>query len=253
MLTNAHSCPITMDSFRLPTQTQGASMKRIVVLVGLSCMAIALCAAQNATAPAASNDSAASSPAQIHGAFPVTLDKGLDSKKAKVGDPVVCKMALGLRSRNGLNIPAGSKVMGHVTQAEAKSKGGSDSSLGIAFDKIEANGQQIPIKGVLQAVGPSVVDHSGPDTGAGASGGVGMGGNSTGGSAGTTAGPQSWNAGNPNAGGSVKMLNAQSQGVVGLKGLELGKDSVITSSGKEVKLDSGTQFMVRAENEEPAQ
>jgi hypothetical protein len=29
--------------------------------------------------------------------------------------------------------------------------------------------------------------------------------------------------------------------------LEMGKDSVIMSSGKEVKLDSGTQMLIRAE------
>ena len=44
-------------------------------------------------------------------------------------------------------------------------------------------------------------------------------------------------------------LNAQSKGVVGIHNLELGDNSVLTSSGKEVKLEGGTQMMVEVEIE----
>lgn len=45
----------------------------------------------------------------------------------------------------------------------------------------------------------------------------------------------------------VPLLNDQSTGVVGIKNLQLGPDGVLTSSGKEVKLDSGTQLMLQVD------
>src|SRR3979490_443818 len=58
-----------------------------------------------------------------------------DSKKCKPRDPV------NAHSREALNvevktvIPRGAKLVGHVTQASARAKGESESSLGIVFDK----------------------------------------------------------------------------------------------------------------------
>jgi hypothetical protein len=49
------------------------------------------------------------------------------------------------------------------------------------------------------------------------------------------------------------LLNAQSVGVLGIKNLQMDKDSVITTTGKEVKLDNGTQMLIRAEIEIPVQ
>jgi len=57
-------------------------------------------------------------------------------------------------------------VVGHVTAAKARSKGDSEASLGIVFDKIElSGGKDMPIKGMVQAVGPNPSAGSGPDTG----------------------------------------------------------------------------------------
>jgi hypothetical protein len=42
------------------------------------------------------------------------------------------------------------------------------------------------------------------------------------------------------------MLTSESKGVLGFKNLEMNSDSVLTSSGKEVKLDSGTQMLIQA-------
>ncbi len=195
---------------------------------------------------------------EIRGAFPTTLVKSLDSKKLKAGDIVVCQTSATLRSRSGLLIPNGTKVIGHVTQAQARGKGATESSLEIVFDKIQlSTGKEIPMKGALQAVGP-VLGDSGPDTGPG--GGLGMGGH--GGNAAdtaTTPGPTNGVAG-PNSGihpladtRSRPILNAQSQGVLGIKNLEMGKDSILTSTEKEVKLESGTQMLIRAEIEKPVE
>jgi hypothetical protein len=49
------------------------------------------------------------------------------------------------------------------------------------------------------------------------------------------------------------LLTAQSVGVLGIKNLRMGKDAVITTPGKEVKLDNGAQMLIRAEIEVPVQ
>jgi hypothetical protein len=45
------------------------------------------------------------------------------------------------------------------------------------------------------------------------------------------------------------ILNPQSKGVLGIHNLELGENSVLISSGKDVSLDSGTQMIVQVEIE----
>src|SRR5579863_995510 len=93
--------------------------------------------------------------AQSHHAavIPVQLSKSLDAKKLKAGDPVEAKTAVELRTGTGTVIPRGSKVTGHITQAEARSNGGSQSSLGMTFDHIALkDGQQVPLKTTIQAV-----------------------------------------------------------------------------------------------------
>ncbi len=43
------------------------------------------------------------------------------------------------------------------------------------------------------------------------------------------------------------MLNAHSTGVVGIKNLELKDNSVLVTGNKEVKLDMGSQILIKAE------
>jgi len=137
-------------------------------------------------------------------------------------------------------LPAGTNVIGHVTQAKARSKGDSESSLGIAFDKIELpGGKDMPIKGALQAVGPNPSAGSGPDTGAAGGNSLNVGNGST-----AAAGPSLGLQAGQQGGG--KILNPKSTGVVGIKNLQL-DNSVLTSTGKEVKLDQGSQMMIKIE------
>jgi hypothetical protein len=171
------------------------------------------------------------------------LVKGLDSKKVKEGDPVICQTIAALHSRSGLLIPSGAKVIGHVTLATARSKGSPDSTLAVVFDKIEVTkGKELPMKGTLQAIGQPVQD-TGPNTGAAGSN-VLMGGDKSGGSPGTTPPPM---AAQPAMGNTARpVLIATSQGVLGLHNLQLDANGVISSPGKEVKLDNGTQMLIHA-------
>jgi hypothetical protein len=189
--------------------------------------------------PAGAQDNSASADTNLHGVIPVTLAKSLDSKKLKEGDEVTAKTAVTMKFPNGLEVPKGSDVIGHVTEAKARSKGDSESSLGIMFDKIQMPGKSLDLKGMMQAVGPNPSAGSGPDTGSM------MGGNNMNAGNGSTAAGGTGIGLQPGKEGPM-MLNPHSTGVVGIKNLKL-SESVLTSSGKEVKLDSGSQMMIHAQ------
>ena len=165
--------------------------------------------------------------------IPISLDTALDSKKRAVGDPVEAKIASPVELSNGTVLPRDAKVTGHITEAKARSKGDSESSLGLVFEKIAMpNGKTLSIKGYLQAVAPNPnADQSG--------GGVDYG--------------SSINRSLQHAGPGMDshtatpVLNAQSTGVQGIKDLALNEDGLLTSPGKAVKLDHGVQVMLRAQ------
>lgn len=135
-----------------------------------------------------------------------------------------------------------------MTQAQARSKGNADSTLAIAFDKIEyAKGEEIPMKGTLQAVAPSLggpaLDTSAepPQLATASHGGVG--GGSSGGS--NPPSTSSVQLAGPNS--ATPVLGPTSQGALGVKNLQMDANGVLTSPGKEVKLDAGMQLMIRVE------
>jgi len=194
-------------------------------------------------------------------AFNAALSSPIDSKKCKPGDPVNARTTEAAKSEGKTVIPKGSKLVGHVTQASARAKGESESSLGIVFDKaILKNGQEIPLNNVaIQAIASaeSGASAAGADidtmggtgasaAGSGMAGGRGaLGGvtSTAGGAAGTVTNTAA-NAGGvaggtlnsaANAGGSIAgaskgavgglnaagQLTSNSQGAFGLNGLNL--------------------------------
>ena len=100
----------------------------------------------------------------ISAEIPVLLAKSIDSKKLKAGDEVDGKTATILHLTDGSVISRGAKVVGHVTQAKARSSGDAESALGIVFDKIDLpDGKDLAITAVIQAVAPN--PNAGVDTG----------------------------------------------------------------------------------------
>jgi hypothetical protein len=214
-------------------------MNRLAMVLTFSLLAMAVCLGQSA--PAAQPDSSAGGKS-LRGAISVSLAKSVDSKKLKEGDEIPTKTLGTLRTSDGITIPSGSIVVGHVTQATARSKGDPTASLGIAFDKIQVSGgKDMAIKGTLQAVGPNPSESSGPQTTASGGNNLNAGNGSTAPSASTGLGMQKGGQG-----GGGTMLDPHSTGVVGIKNLQL-DNSVLTSTGKEVKLDSGSQMVVKIE------
>ena len=216
-----------------------------------------LCLGQRANARPAGQTAAQTSPPQAaapatdekpHGPMPAVLTKALDSKKLKEGDVVTGRITAELHMRSGETIPRDSKLTGHVTKAQARSKGDPESALGIVFDKITLpDGKDMAIKGVLQAVGASLTAGGPPDASPSIGPGM-MAGHEGAQGAGTTPPPMGGGT-TQTSRTSAPVLNGQSKGVIGIKNLELGDNSVLLSSGKEIRLDSGTQLIVLTEIE----
>jgi hypothetical protein len=89
---------------------------------------------------------------------PVTgeLVNKLDSKSAKQGDSVVVKTSEDLKFPGGAEIPKGSKLLGHVTNVQARGDGKENSQIAIQFDRAEVKGgQDMAIESVIQSVSPA--------------------------------------------------------------------------------------------------
>jgi hypothetical protein len=209
------------------------------------------------------------------------LSKPLDSRKCKPGDEVVATVSQDVKADGKVVVKKGSKLVGHITEAKTNGEGQANSSLGIIFDHaVLKNGQQVEMRSVVQAIaaaqtnpassmgddmgamgGGSIASTSSASKGSGLLGGVGSTASATTGAA-TNLGGNVTGAANStlnstaNVGHGVQgALNSHSTGVLGLNGLSLAtqatnatQGSIITSSGKSVHLDSGTQMVLRVTN-----
>jgi hypothetical protein len=230
------------------------------------------------------------------------LTKGVDAKKAKPGDEVTAKTTHEAHFAEGTSIPKGTRLVGHVTQAQAREKGQSESMLGISFDRaVLKNGQSVPLHTSIQAIAAGtsstaanvadepVIAGSGSPAGMGSAsapaprtgglggvtgtvGGITNGAAGTVANAGTVVGAAGSSTGSLGSRG-TGALNTSSQGAIGLPGLTLSnagsvagnavssvsaagtsaasaanasEGAVISSSTRNVKLDSGTQLLLSA-------
>jgi hypothetical protein len=133
---------------------------------------------------------------------PITgeLQDKLDTKTSKSGDSVVVKTTEQATTANGVEIPKGSKITGHIIEVAAKGQDGENSRVTIQFDQAEIKGgQSMPIRSVIQSVSPPGAT-GGPDAAGGpAAATPSSGSTATGGGAGMAASRPSGNASNPSA------------------------------------------------------
>jgi hypothetical protein len=111
----------------------------------------------SASAPGVQTNQSANGSAAVD-MRPVTgeLEKNLDTKSAKAGDPVFLKTSQKVKAADGTEIPKGSRLVGHVTEVQAHAKGQPDSRMGIEFDHVELkNGQSLAIHSMIQSVQPN--------------------------------------------------------------------------------------------------
>jgi hypothetical protein len=201
--------------------------------------------------------------------IPVSLEKTVDAKKAKTGDEVVAKVTQDMKNNTGeVLVPKDTKVVGHVTEAQPRSKEQKESEIGIAFDRaVMKNGSEMQMPMSIQAIIGSQNNGSQSDQtggGYGTAPGAAAGGNSNAGRAGGMGGSPQASAPQPSPGaGTVPSdtqgktnarppITAQTEGVVGISDLKLttaaptaNQGSLVTSEKNNVKLESGTLMLLR--------
>ncbi|HKN76486.1 MAG TPA: hypothetical protein VJW94_15000 [Candidatus Acidoferrum sp.] len=190
------------------------------------------------------------------------LNSSVDSKKAKVGDKVEAHTTEEIKFAGKTIVPRGAKLEGHVTEATARSKGDSGSTLAIQFDKaILKKGEEIPLNVAILAIAAPLPNFAGgsPGTGSDSRGG-GSAPTGNGSPMGTSHTPTATPATPSNPGGAADsttgpngavQLSAKSRGVYGLNDLKLmavsssaSQATIIVSSGKNVHLDGGTRLLL---------
>jgi hypothetical protein len=86
----------------------------------------------------------------------VELRGSLNAKRLKPGDTIKAQVTQDVLSHGKIVIPAESKLLGHVTEANARSEG-TESRLGLVFDKVLLKHHgEMSLQGVVQAVAPPV-------------------------------------------------------------------------------------------------
>jgi hypothetical protein len=192
--------------------------------------------------------------------IPVQLTKSIDAKKAKAGDEVIARVTRDLKADSGeVLVAKGTKVIGHVTQAQGRTKEQRESEVGIAFDHAATKSGDIKLPMSIQAIiAPLPSNPSGGDSGS-----YGQSGPATGG--GTTTSPMSGRS--PVSGGSQPQpqalptggseaqarppITGNTRGVIGMADVKLenaqngAQGSIVSSEKSNVKLESGTVLLLR--------
>lgn len=198
--------------------------------------------------------------------IPVELTKTIDAKKAKTGDQVVAKVTMDMKTQSGdVLVPKDTKVIGHVTEAQPRSKEQKESQLAIAFDRAvtkDGNDMQLPMS--IQAIigqqnnnenASGGNEPAAPPSSNGTATGGGGGKSSMGGT--STPPPNQTQSASappsdtPTANSGRPPINAQTQGVIGISNLNLApatnaaQGSLVTSEKNNVKLESGTMLLLK--------
>jgi hypothetical protein len=108
-----------------------------------------------ASSSASANTNAGSNSASISEGSKIdaTLASSLDAKRSKPGDEVEARAAQDVKQDGKVVLKKGTRLVGHVTQAQARAKGQTQSQLGILFDHaVLKNGQQVPFNASIQAL-----------------------------------------------------------------------------------------------------
>jgi hypothetical protein len=156
--------------------------------------------------PAPPNSASASPQAPAVPMSPVNgeLVSKLDSKTAKTGDSVVVQTKTPVKTPDGIEIPKGSKLVGHVIAVQP-SQPGQNSQMALAFDSVELKGgKTMPIHSQIQSISPAggASSSNGPSAPAG----------------GAANGPQAGGSTNPGTSGAANGTSSATQAPGGSPG-----------------------------------
>ena len=103
----------------------------------------------SATGNAGNNSASISNGSKID----ATLATSLDAKRSKPGDQVEARAAQDVKQDGKVVLKKGTRLVGHVTQAQARASGQTQSQLGIVFDHaVLKDGQEVPFSASIQAL-----------------------------------------------------------------------------------------------------
>jgi len=80
------------------------------------------------------------------------LQNALDAKNARVGDQVVLKTASTIKQNGQVVVQKGSKLIGHVTAVQQRTKDNAASKVSVLFDTLQQGSSSIPINGVITSI-----------------------------------------------------------------------------------------------------
>ncbi len=192
--------------------------------------------------------------------IPVELTKTVDAKKARTGDEVFAKVSQDLKTNSGaILVSKDTKVIGHVTEVQARTKEQKESQVAIAFDRAVSKSGEMNLPMSIQAIIAPPSNNPG-DNGGYSSPGPATGGATASSPMGSRNGPMegpppqpSPNAiptGNNNA--QRPAITEKTQGVIGMPDVTLAatsqspaQGSLVSSEKNNVKLESGTILLLR--------
>ncbi len=205
--------------------------------------------------------------------IPVQLAKTIDAKKMKTGDEVTATVTQDMKTNSGeVLVPKDTKILGHITEAQARNKEQKESQVGITFDHAVVKGDPMQLPMSIQAIiappsnnpgapgndqGGGAPAASAPSSSMGGARAGGMGGGSNSGSSPQAQAPNY----SPTTGASDQaqpnarpQITGSTQGVIGMPDVKLEtaaqnnpQGSVVSSEKNNVKLEKGTMMLLKVQ------
>lgn len=135
-------------------------MKKILLAISLATAMTGVTLAQTAETrgrTSASNTTSASKQGQQVNLQSGTqlaaqLENTLDARHAKAGDRVVLKTTQAVRQDGEVVVPKGSRLIGHVTDVQQRTRSDNESIIGIAFDRLQKGSMNVPIAATIVSI-----------------------------------------------------------------------------------------------------
>jgi hypothetical protein len=135
-------------------------MKKILLTISLAMALTGVALAQTAEtrgSTSASNTASASKQGrqvnlQSGTQLAAQLENTLDARHAKLGDRVVMKTTQSVRQNGEVVVPKGSRLIGHVTDVQQRTRTDNESIIGIAFDRLQKGSMNVPIAATIVSI-----------------------------------------------------------------------------------------------------
>ena len=135
-------------------------MKKILLIISLAIAMTGVALAQTAETrgrTSASNTTSASKQGrqvnlQSGTQLAAQLENTLDARHAKAGDRVVMKTTQAVRQNGEVVVPKGSRLIGHVTDVQQRTRNDNESVIGIAFDRLQNGSMSMPIAATIVSI-----------------------------------------------------------------------------------------------------